>query len=54
MFESLHKMVEIKNDLLYTKDPFAYTQLLKTVNPIDINEKTALVLPVCNEIVCYL
>jgi len=52
MFESLDKMVEIKNSVLYTKDPFAYTQLLKTINNIDINEKTALRLPVCIEIVC--
>jgi len=51
MFESLDKMVEIKNSVLYTKDPFAYTKPLKTINPIDINENTALLLPVCNEIV---
>ncbi|XP_060857955.1 uncharacterized protein LOC132935429 isoform X2 [Metopolophium dirhodum] len=45
MFESLDKMVEIKNSVLYTKDPFAYTKLLKTINPIDMNENTALLLP---------
>jgi len=52
MFESLSKMVKIKNDVLYTADPFAYTKLSKTINPIDFYENTALALPVCNEIVC--
>uniref|UniRef100_A0A2S2P5Q8 Tudor domain-containing protein 5 n=1 Tax=Schizaphis graminum TaxID=13262 RepID=A0A2S2P5Q8_SCHGA len=45
MFESLSKMVKIKNDVLYTVDPFAYTKLSKTINPIDFYENTALALP---------
>ncbi|KAF0756349.1 tudor domain-containing protein 5-like [Aphis craccivora] len=45
MFECLNKMVKIKNDVLYTVDPFAYTKLLKTINPIDTFEKNALTLP---------
>jgi len=54
MFECLSKMVKIKNDVLYTVDPFAYTKLSKTVKPIDTSEKNALTLPVCNEIVCLI
>ncbi|XP_027842505.2 tudor domain-containing protein 5-like isoform X2 [Aphis gossypii] len=45
MFECLSKMVKIKNDVLYTVDPFAYTKLSKTIKLIDTSEKNALTLP---------
>ncbi|XP_025199021.1 tudor domain-containing protein 5-like, partial [Melanaphis sacchari] len=45
MFESLSKMVKIKNDVLYTVDPFAYTKSSKPINPIDFHEKSVLALP---------
>lgn len=46
MFESLNKMVEIRNDTLYTLDPFAYTDFLKNEYIIE-NKKSLPVLPVC-------
>lgn len=35
MFESLNKMVEIKNNIVFTKDPFAYTYFLKNEETIN-------------------
>lgn len=41
-------MVEIKNNVLYTIDPFAYMHFIKNVDPNMCYEKPAPVLPVCN------
>lgn len=54
MFESLDKMVEIKNNKLYTINPFAYTKLLQDKNVIDKCVTNAAMLLVCNKIVCIL
>lgn len=35
MFESLNKMVEIQNDMVFTKDAFAYAYFLKEENSIN-------------------
>jgi len=50
MFESLDKMVEIENNELFTKDPFAYTKCLKNKN-VDIisQDNSSIVLVVCNK-----
>lgn len=35
MFESLNEMVEIKNNGVFTKDPFAYAYFLKSEDIIN-------------------
>lgn len=46
MFESLNKMVEIRNNILYTIDPFAYTDFLENKDDIHINKESLPILGV--------
>lgn len=48
MFESLDKMVKIKNDKLYTLDPFAYTDFIEDEDTLNINKSSLPMLPVCS------
>jgi len=49
MFESLDKMVEIKNNELLTINPFAYINISQDIDHIEDHDNTSVALPVCIE-----
>lgn len=46
MFESLNKMVEIHDDMVYTIDPYAYTDFVKNEDLEVQNAKISPIIPV--------